>query len=271
MNLILIILASIILFSQFFLDFLVDYLITSKKIKKENSHKTKITIGIIILFIGLMTVWITFYNQKIDKRQEESKHNKEFASQQSRFDNLDSINTELNIELKLRNEDLKIIRNQNDSLKSQILNLSSKQEQFLVISQFSAQEVSKSRVALENMGYKQISRGISQYDKIEMVKILKNYKNSKIILTTILGNSEAFLFSEQIKEVFETAGWKVDGINQAAYNNPLVGVFIGVKSQRYPSRVDNIFSAFKILNIIAKGNLNTNLQNDDIELIIGTK
>jgi len=145
MNLILIILASIILLSQFFLDFLVDYLIISKKIKKENSHKTKISIGIIILFIGLTTVWITFYNQKIDNTKAENKHNKEFKSQQRRFDNLDSINTALNIELKIRNEDLKIIRNQNDSFKFQILKLSSKQEQFLVISQFSAQEVSKSR------------------------------------------------------------------------------------------------------------------------------
>ena len=140
-----------------------------------------------------------------------------------------------------------------------------------MISQISAQEVSKSRVALENMGYKQVSRGISQLDKIEMVKTLKSFKNNKVILTTILGDSEAFQFTLEIKEVFEAAGWKVDGINQSVYNNPMIGVFIGVKSEKYPSRVNNIFNALKILNIIAKGNLNINLHDDDVELMIGAK
>lgn len=132
-------------------------------------------------------------------------------------------------------------------------------------------EVSKSRIALENMGFKQISRGISKYDKIEMINILKYYKKGKVSLTTILGDSEAFKFAEEIKEVFESAGWNVDGISQAAYNKPMIGVVINVKSEKYPIRVNQIFNAFKVLNIIATGNINQNLQDDNVEVIIGSK
>jgi len=146
-----------------------------------------------------------------------------------------------------------------------------KQEQFLQISQISVQEVSKSRVALENMGYKQISRGISQIDKIQMIKILKAYPNGQIKLTTILGDQESFQFTSQVKEVFEAAGWKVDGINQAVFTNPISGVIIKVNSEKYPIRVNNIFEGFKILNIIATGNIDKNLQKDDVELLIGVK
>lgn len=271
MNLILIILASAILIFQFLLDFLLDYSQKNWELKKSTSQKIKIYLGVVILIAGLATVWISFSNQENDRLNDETNHKQELVTQHRRFDNLDSINTLLKVELKLRNEDIKVIRIQNDSLRNQLSKLGIKQDQFLVVSQFSAQEVSKSRIALENMGYKQISRGISMYDKIEMIRILKIYRNSRVVLTTIMGDSEAFQFATQIKEVFETAGWKVDGINQAIYNKPITGVNINVGSYNYPLRVDNIFSSFKVLNITAKGNLKAKLQNDDVELIIGAK
>ncbi|MNU00896.1 hypothetical protein D3C72_2441360 [compost metagenome] len=51
----------------------------------------------------------------------------------------------------------------------------------------------------------------------------------------------------------------------------MIGVVINVKSEKYPIRVNEIFNAFKVLNIIAIGNINQNLQDDSVELIIGSK
>jgi len=259
MELILILLTSIVLLSQFFLDFL------------QESKKKKIRIGAVILLVGLISLLITYVFQKNEKGLANSKHEKEIKHQQDRFNKLDSTNIALSSELKIRNGDLVFIKHQNDSLKFRLIRMQEKQDESLVISQYSAIEVNKSRVAIENMGYKQISRGISQQDKYLMINILKEFKNSKIKLTTIAGDQEAYQFSTQIKEVLESSGWKVDGIDQAFYNGPVTGINIKVKSNNYPKRVSAIFESFKILKFIAKGMVDSNLSADDVELIIGAK
>lgn len=259
MELILVILTSVVLLSQFFLDFMIE------------SRKKKIRIGAIILMIGFISLIITYIFQNREKLLADSKHEKEIKLQQVRFNKLDSINIALNSELKIRNGDLVFIKTQNDSLKLRLMKMQEKQDASLIISQYSAIEVNKSRVALENMGYKQISRGISQYDKFLMIDKLKVFKNSKIRLTTVVGDQEAFQFSTQLKEVFEAAGWIVEGINQAVFSGPVTGINIKVKSNKYPVRVNSIFESIKILNFIAKGIADTNLGEDEVELLIGAK
>lgn len=219
----------------------------------------------------MVTIWVNYGIQQKDKKSSDKKHKQEINNQVKRFDKIDSLNIILNSELKLRNKDLKLIKNQNDSLKFQIYKLNEKQDKFLILSQFTAKEISKSRTAIDNMGYKQISRGISQYDKLEMVKILKNYKNGTVTINTIVGDSEAFQFSSEIKEVFKAANWIVEGINQSVYTSPISGIYVLVKSKKYPIRANGIFEAFKILNLTAKGELNSNLGEEDIELIIGAQ
>jgi hypothetical protein len=259
MEITLITITSLVLLFQFLLDFLIE------------TRRTKIIVGIIIVIFGLITLWFTFYLQKSDITDSEEKHRKEILEQQYRFNKLDSVNVILNSELKLRNEDISAIRRQNDSLKLQLFQLNEKQEKSLVISQISAEEVSRSRVALENMGYKQVSRGISQFDKIQMVKILKRYKKASVTLITLTGDSEASQFAIQIKEVFEAAEWKVSDISYRLYFQPINGIVIQVKSEKYPIRADGIFEAFKVLNIVAAGTKNAHLEEDEVELIIGTK
>ncbi|MCF6295249.1 MAG: hypothetical protein L3J25_06120 [Flavobacteriaceae bacterium] len=255
----LIFIASLVLLFQFLLDYLFD------------SKKLKLIIGITVLIGGLASIWVNYGIQQKDTKKSDKKHKQEIDNQVKRFDKIDSLNIILNSELKLRNKDLKTIKNQNDSLKIQIYKLNEKQDKFLILSQFSAKEISKSRTAIENLGYKKISRGISQYDKLEMVKILKNYKNGTVTIGTILGDSEAFQFSSEIKEVFKTANWIVEGINQSVYTTPISGIFILVKSKKYPIRVNGIFEAFKILNLTVKGEISPDLGDEDIKLIIGAQ
>nr|WP_319997606.1 hypothetical protein [uncultured Draconibacterium sp.] len=259
MELTLIIITSVVLLSQFLIDFIVE------------SKKRKIQIGITILIFGLLSVWLAFIIQNQEKKKSSELHSKERFEQEARFNKLDSTNAILEIELKIRNADLENIKRQNDSLKINLMRMREKQDQVLVISQFSAQEVNKSRVALENMGYKQISRGISEIDKIRMIELLKINKGSKVGLKIIMGDSEAFQFAKQIQEVFESAGWIVDGITQSVYNNVMKGIIIEVKSEKYPVRVNTIFDSFKILNMVATGNIDKRLDDNDVEILIGTK
>lgn len=259
MKLILIILTSIILLSQFLLDYFVK------------TKKRKVYIGSAILVIGLIVIWFAYFVQKNDEIDTAESHKHELIIQKNRFNRLDSLNIVLETELKIRNNDLASIKLQNDTLKYHLLKMTEKQDQSLIISQYSAQEVNKSRVALENMGLKQISRGISEIDKIDMIRILKIHKGSRVGLNVIMGDSEAFQFAKQIQEIFEASGWVVDGISQSVYNNVMKGIFIEVKSEKYPIRVNTIFESFKILNMVAKGTIDTRLGENDVEILIGTK
>jgi len=252
MELGLIIITSLVLLFQFLLDFFTK------------SPNTKKIIGLIILIFGLSSVCAIYFLQEKDKNDAEITHASEINDQKDQFNKLD-------IELKLRNEDLKAIKQQNDSLKIQLFKLNEKQEEFFIISEISAQEVSKSRVALENMGYKQISRGISQIDKVRMIDILKKYKGSKVKIIVNFGDDEALQFAYQIKEVFIDAGWVTENIPQRMYTKPMKGIFIITKSKKYPPRANSIFDSFIVLNMIAQGEMNTNLNDNEIELLIGTK
>ncbi len=58
---------------------------------------------------------------------------------------------------------------------------------------------------------------------------LPSEKSKTIVITAVLGDQEAFQFAEQIKEYLLSQGWKVDGVNQAAYSRPVVGQIIQPK------------------------------------------
>lgn len=81
MELILIILTSIILLSQFFLDYFVK------------TKKRKIHIGSAILVIGLIVIWFAYFVQKNDEIDTEESHKHELIIQKNRFNRLDSLNT----------------------------------------------------------------------------------------------------------------------------------------------------------------------------------
>ncbi|MDC6365524.1 MULTISPECIES: hypothetical protein [Flavobacteriaceae] len=259
MEISLIIISSLALIFQF----LVDYLVKSKK--------KKFRIGIFILTLGLGSIWFAFIDNNKNKRLDEVKHQEELSEQKNRFNRIDSINQELNTEIKIRNKDLNQIKFQNDSLIIRLHDLNKSQEKYLTLTEFSAKEISKSRNALENIGLKTVSRGVSEYDKIQILGILKRFKGSELTLTSIMGDSESFKFAHEIKELFELANWKVNGINQAMYTVPKEGVIICVNSKDYPKRVNGIFESFKLINIIAKGELKPSLESTEVELIIGTK
>jgi len=48
-------------------------------------------------------------------------------------------------------------------------------------------------------------------------------KNKEIIINTILGDSEAFQYAQEIKKFLKTKGWSTNGVNQVIYNTAILG------------------------------------------------
>ena len=67
----------------------------------------------------------------------------------------------------------------------------------------------------------------------QFIKELKQYlpesKDEKIIITSILGDSEAFQLAKSLKHYLESQGWIVEGVNQAVYTEPVIGIQVKFK------------------------------------------
>jgi hypothetical protein len=240
--------ATLGIIGQFFLD----YIIRNKKYKK--------IIGLVLMLCAGLGIWGSYYLQDKDN--------------QSLLNDLSQIktsNVELTSLLKQRESDLSKISEQNDNLKIQLSELKKQQEEIKIISELATKEISRSRVAIENINVKSISRGISQIDKIKMIDNLKKFENKEIILTTVLGDTEAFQFAEQIKEVFVQSGWKVDGISQALYNKPVNGIIIKIKSKELPPHIKAIVKSLNLIGMKPTAWLDSNYTEGKVEIIVGTR
>lgn len=226
-------------------------------ISRDNIKKK---VGILIMIVAVIAVWISFGIQNHD--------NKKLSNS---LNDIKATNTELKAILKERNQDITALRNQNDSLKVLLTDFKRKQEEFIILSEASTKEISRSREILKDISNQSFTRGISEPDKIEMVAALIQHKGAKVTLTTIMGDSEAFQFASQLKEVFAAAGWKVDGINQAVYNSPVRGVKIRVQNEKYPSRVNQIIQAMNVLRLKVEGLLAKEFKVDDVEIVVGAR
>jgi len=49
-----------------------------------------------------------------------------------------------------------------------------------------------------------------------------------------MGDQEAFQFATSLKSTLETAGWRVNGVNQSMFSVPVHGVVISVKCEPPP-------------------------------------
>ena len=245
-------------------QYLIDFLIKKDVVKR--------IVGAVILLFTLASLIISLISQEKGK-----------SELNGQLQHIDSTNVSLNTVLKLRNRDLEIIKIQNDSLKYKINELSKSQNEFLTITKENNKELKRFSQSIKDFQNAAIqtdtqsdllnrpfSRGISPIDKIKMRDILKKHVGSKITITTMLGDPEAFQFADQIKEVFINSGWEVDGINQAIYNRPVVGLKIKVKNRNYPSRVNTIIAAFNLLRLQIEGWLDESYTENQVELIVGS-
>jgi hypothetical protein len=144
------------------------------------------------------------------------------------------------------------------------------QKEFNILAR-NIQEASRVREVREATGDKAVARSVTPDLAKRMTTVLATQRGSKVTVTCVLGDQESFQFASQVKQILQNSGWEVNGVNQAIYTQPVIGVFVKVKSQQYPRRVNSIVEAFKVLNITPDGILDPTLGADDVELIVGAK
>ena len=57
-------------------------------------------------------------------------------------------------------------------------------------------------------------------------KYLPKDKAKIIKITSVMGDGEAFQLAAELKAYLESENWKVDGISQAIYTEPIVGIIV---------------------------------------------
>lgn len=186
------------------------------------------------------------------------------------IETLRSLNSDMKADLHARDSSLIRIRSQNEFLIEQMIEIRDAQKSFNILAR-NLQEASRVREVREATGPSVPARKVTLDLAARMKAILARHRSAKVTLTCIMGDQEGFQFATQLKEILNSAGWEVNGVNQAIYTNPLVGVFLKVQSRQYPSRVNALVEAFQVLNIKVEGFLESTFAPDDVELIVGGK
>lgn len=241
-------LATVGIVGQYFLKYIIE------------NKKTQQKAGIYLLILASLSIWGSFYIQWNESNE-----------QAKNFQYIKSTNTELKTILSEREKGIKYISEQNDSLKILLHDLRKQQNEIKIITELAAYTISRNNVRFDQINYESLTRGISPIDKINMINILKEFKGKGIRLVTILGNSEAFQFAHQIREIFEQAGWNVDGVDQAVFTEPIKGIIVKIKDKNIPKYIDSIIKAFNLLRITPTGFTNPDHNLDVVEVIIGAK
>jgi len=92
-----------------------------------------------------------------------------------------------------------------------------------------------------------------------------------VSVTSVMGDQEAFMFAVALKSVLERGGWKVDGVNQAIYTNPIRGLIITVRNEPAPNAADRLLGQLNATGFTTVGNLNPNQPENSVWLIVGSK
>ena len=242
-------LLSIIVSLGIFLQYILDYVNKTKNRKK--------IIGGIVVVCTLAGLWGGYAVQQKDSNELKSS-----------LDTLKTQNRHLSLDLGKHDSSLTKIRSQNEFLIELMIELGKEQKEFKVLAR-NIQEASRVRDVRGESSVKKPSREITKDIENKMIALLSSYKGSKISLTTVMGNQQAFIFAKHLKDILTASGWTIDGVNQAIFTGPIIGTYLKVKSQQYPKRIDTIVQAFKLANIQLEGFLDESLGADDVAIIVG--
>lgn len=103
-----------------------------------------------------------------------------------------------------------------------------------------------------------------------MTTHLSKYKGSSVQITCIKNDQRALSFSEQLKSVFQNAGWTVNGVHKASFSNPLKGIVLVLNKKEQKPKANYMFSVLKALKLNGIGKLDKD-QKEDLGIIIGSE
>jgi len=104
----------------------------------------------------------------------------------------------------------------------------------------------------------------------KMTTHLSKYKGASVRITCLREDYGALSFSEQLKSVFQNAGWKVNGVHKASFIKPLKRIVLVLNKKEQKPKANYMFSVLKALELNGIGKLDKD-QKEDLGIIIGSK
>lgn len=114
-------------------------------------------------------------------------------------------------------------------------------------------------------------RTLSPELRQSLVANLKSIPSLNIEITCILGDTEAFSLASQIKSVFDEAGWKVNGVNQAVFSVPIKRLMLTFGNIPTPQLQQALAPLFDSLAYPKEAGLDAKLGEDNLKIVVGSK
>jgi hypothetical protein len=128
------------------------------------------------------------------------------------------------------------------------------------------QQFERRQVTVEQPKERRIPAHMLSQVKAELSK----FDGASVRLACDRNDKEALSFAEQLKSLFEEAGWSVAGINQSQHARPVKEVVIILNHAEQKQKANYIFSLLMALDVKSSARLNKN-QQEDLGIIVGQR
>ena len=104
-----------------------------------------------------------------------------------------------------------------------------------------------------------------------LIANLKTLPALSVEVTCVMGDTEGFAFATQIKEVFEKAGWTVNGVNQAVFTSPVKHLVLAFGKAPTPQLQQVLLPLFDTFAYPREAGLDAKLGEDALKIVVGSK
>lgn len=234
----------------------------------------------IILTLGLLfIIWGALQSWK-DKNDAQIESDKKATLETNRFDSLSVVNfrmnsklTSVSTELGIRNNEVKELKHKMDSLTINVAVNTTLQLEAIANSKEQTRQVSRSVEEIKNLGFKTVSRSISEDDKKLLILYLKGFVGEKrIVIEYFAIDKEALKFSQQFAQIFQESGWEVFGPVAQFSPSHGSGLWIEVKDlNNIPNAALRFVAMLNLVKIPWQGTANDRLEPNLVRLYVGEK
>jgi hypothetical protein len=114
-------------------------------------------------------------------------------------------------------------------------------------------------------------RSLTPQIQSSLVTNLKMIPSLDVEVTCVLGDTEGFALASQIKNVFEKAEWKVNGVNQAIFNIPVKHLVLTFGKEPSLELQRTISILFDSLSYPREATLDKKLGENALKIVVGSK
>lgn len=107
--------------------------------------------------------------------------------------------------------------------------------------------------------------------KQSLVTNLKSLAPLDVDITCVLGDTEGFSLASELKGVFEQAGWKVNGVNQAVFTAPVKHLVLTFGKAPSPEIQRTLATLFDSLGYKRQAGLDEKLGDNSLKIVVGSK